>query len=279
MKFLETTLNVVAEKPFTVLHLSDTHITCVDDRDDERKKVLASVRKKIVEFAEADEMLRVAENLSQKEGIPILHTGDLIDFVSYANLDFAEDYAKRNDFFMAAGNHEFSLYVGEAWEEAAYRNQSLARVQKAFRNDIRFSSKVINGVNFVAIDNSYNAFENEQLEKLKIEREKGLPIVLLMHTPLYDESMYYFQRQKNKNEPVHQMNVPLEKMDYYSPDRLRQQTADEITKKAYEYIMENMSVIKAILCGHVHIDYDGNAGGKIPQIVTGCSTIRRIKLI
>ena len=63
---------------------------------------------------------------------------------------------------MAAGNHEYSLYVGEAWEDAAYRNQSLATVQEAFINNIRMAARVIGGVNFVALDDGYYLFEEEQ---------------------------------------------------------------------------------------------------------------------
>ncbi|MBQ2706718.1 MAG: metallophosphoesterase, partial [Clostridia bacterium] len=90
-------------------------------------------------------------------------------------------FCDENDVFFAAGNHEFSLYVGEAWEDADYRNQSLAKVQAAFGNDIRFSSRIIGGVNLVAIDDGYSRFDEEHLDLLKAEVAKGLPIVLLMH--------------------------------------------------------------------------------------------------
>lgn len=278
MIFLKTVLNVGAEKPFCALHLSDTHLTFADERDDERKRFLAAERAKISEFSEACAVLQTAGNLSEKEKLPIFHTGDLIDFVSHANLDFAARYAKGNDLFIAAGNHEFSQYVGEAWEDAAYRNQSLPRVQNAFRNDIRFSSYVVNGVNFVAIDNSYYLFEAEQLEGLKAEVAKGMPVVLLMHTPLYEERLYEFHRANQADAPVYEMNVPLKKMAYYSPDRLRQQRADKITKLAYDYITSTSS-IKAVLCGHVHHDFESMIAGRLPQVVTGCSTIRRVEFI
>ena len=41
----------------------------------------------------------------------------------------AKEFMESNDYFFAAGNHEFSLYLGEAVEDADYRNQSLAKVQ------------------------------------------------------------------------------------------------------------------------------------------------------
>ena len=136
---LKTVIHVGAEKPFRVLHLSDTHLTLCDERDDERKNKLAIKRERIFPYQE--QMLDFAAAYAKKENIPIVHTGDIIDFVSEANLDYVKKFTAENDVFMAAGNHEFSLYVGEAWEDAAYRNQSLAHVQESFTNDIRFSKR------------------------------------------------------------------------------------------------------------------------------------------
>lgn len=278
MIFLKTTLNVGAQKPFSALHISDTHLTLAGEQDDKARITLSAWRGKIAEFSEAAEVLETAQELSKKEGLPILHTGDLIDFVSQKNLDFAARYVSENDFFMSAGNHEFACEIGGVKEDADYRNKSLPLVQKAFKNDIRFSSLVKNGVNFVAIDNSYYLFEAEQLEKLKNETAKGLPIVLLMHTPLYEPSLYDYHRKTQGDAPVYQMNVPLEKMSYYSEERLAQQKANEVTEAAYDYIL-SCPQIKAILCGHVHHDFESKINGRLPQIVTGCSTIRRIEFV
>ena len=51
-----------------------------------------------------------------------------VDVVEQLAIDRAKEFCETVDVFMAAGNHEFSLYVGEAWEDEAYRNQSLALV-------------------------------------------------------------------------------------------------------------------------------------------------------
>ncbi len=275
MNFIHTTLNVGAEVPFSAIHITDTHIVLSDDRDDERKAKLAEQRGEIPKFTGAWELLKIASEMSKKDSLPILHTGDFIDFVSYANLDAVKKYVSENDFFMAAGNHEFSLYVGEAVEDAAYRNQSLARVQASFSNDIRFSSRVINGVNFIALDNSYYLIEYEQLEKLKKEVGRGIPTVLLVHTPLYEDGLYNFHRRLHEGQPTFLMNVPEEKTEYYDKNSREIQRADEITREAYDYIT-NTPLIKAVLCGHLHYDYDGEITPSLPQIVTGWSTIRRI---
>ena len=105
---------VGASKPFGAIHVSDTHIVRVDNRDDERKMKLAAGRR-FAPWGEhyLDEAIRAAKD----RGDLLLHTGDLIDFVSAANLDCAAVHFAAGDWFVSSGNHEFSRYVGEAKED------------------------------------------------------------------------------------------------------------------------------------------------------------------
>lgn len=274
MSIIETRLNVGAKTPFRVLHITDTHLTYADMRDGERKVLLSERRKQSFPCAEAT--LEAASRLAGEQGIPILHTGDLLDFVSLANLERVKKFTDENDCFAAAGNHEFSLYVGEAKEDAAYRNQSLPAVQAVFKNDIRMSSRIICGVNFVALDNGYYLFERAQLDFLKEEAKKELPMVLLMHTPLYEERLYAIRTQSN---PVAFLSgVPEHLMGGYPPKRYEQQLADEVTLETLEYIKRE-PYIKAVIAGHIHSNYEGVFGDRIPHITTSCTDLRLIEFV
>ncbi len=272
MKTINTELKVGAEKTFEIIHLSDTHLTCADARDTDRKVLLAKER--LTCFNEAEECLDLAGKLAKEKGAPIIHTGDLIDFVSVANIERAKRFTDEQDCFMAAGNHEFSLYLGEEKEDAAYRNRSLDSVQKAFKNNIRTASRIINGINFVALDNGYYLFEEEQLSFLKDEVRKGLPVVLAFHTPLFDKELYDICMTKWDN--AYLTGVPQELMKCYPPERYEQQLPDEVTLETLRYISEE-SNIKAILSGHLHFTFEGTFAGRIPQIVNSCTDIRIIK--
>ena len=116
-ELLTTKLSLGAEKPFALLHISDTHLCLADDRDNERKNKLAESRKTV--FGDGEDALRWSVELSKELGTLLVHTGDLLDFVSEANIDAAKKFTDENDCFFVAGNHEFSLYVGEAWEDEA----------------------------------------------------------------------------------------------------------------------------------------------------------------
>ena len=274
MNLVRTTIPVGATPPFTALHASDTHLTYADMRDGQRKVDLVAWR--LPGFPHAEATLAELGELSKEMNIPILHTGDLIDYVSLANLEAVKTFTDSYDVFMATGNHEFSLYVGEAKEDAAYRNQSLPAVQACFKNNIRMDSRVMNGVNFVALDNGYYLFEPEQFEFLKGEVAKGLPIVLMMHTPLYEPALY--EIMMGRCPCAYLAGVPEEMMRCYPEDRYVQQLADEVTLEMMEYIAKE-PLVKAILTGHLHFNYEGVYAGRIPQIVVGCTDARVVEFV
>lgn len=284
VKILHTQIDIGIGRSFRVIHISDTHLTLVNANDNERKHALCQVRQKAFPLQRA--VLETAKNISRKEGFPILCTGDLIDFVSDANLKAAEIFMKETNALFVAGNHEFSQYVGEAKEDAAYREQSLAKVEKAFGGDVRFVSRIINGVNFVGIDDGYYQFDGWQLNKLKGEIEKGYPVVLLLHVPLFEKTL--FDRVMYNGQPS-ETGIPVCKsadlvgvseifMKDYAPGRKEAQLPTEETMETVNYI-ENSGRIKALLTGHWHFDHVAKTTSDIPQIITGCKTVRIVEFI
>lgn len=275
MNIIKTKLEIGVKEPFSVVHISDTHLTYADLRDGERKVELAVGRKTCFPYDE-EAVLQLARDTAKQLGAPIVHTGDLIDFVSLANLERAGRFVEETGCFLAAGNHEFSLYVGEAKEDAAYRNQSLAAVQAAFQNDIRMSSRMIGGANFVALDDGYYLFDEAQLAFLKNEVEKGAPVVLLLHNPLYEPALY--DAQMKKNPCAYLVDVPEEQMRSYPANRYEQQLSDAITRETVAYIKAEPR-IKAIIAGHLHCNYEGVVGDRLAQVITACDDVRVIELV
>lgn len=273
MNTILTRVNAGASEPFRLLHISDTHLTLADERNDERKIKLARGRSNV--FPKAEEYFEEACEMAKKGNMPIAHTGDLIDFVSEANLDRAKEFIYSNDVFFIAGNHEFSLYVGEAFEDEAYRNQSLAHVQESFKDDIRFNVRKINGVKLIGIDDGYYRFDKAQFEALKKEVEEGLPIILFLHNPLFDPDL--FDNMMKDNPCSFLTTVPEELLQKYPKAQYISHKPDDITTEVTRYI-ESCPLIKAIFAGHLHRDFDGMVAEHIPQYVTGIGTARIITI-
>ena len=268
---------VGAERPFSALLLADTHLTLCDERDGERKNALAAVRRQ-GEFRDAERFLRDAlARARERRPDLLLHAGDLIDFTSEANFEAAATVFAENDFFVCAGNHEFSQYVGEAEEDAAYKAASAERVAAVWPNDISFASRVVNGVNFVATDNVYYRFTERQLSLMEMEVAKGLPIVMMCHVPLYTPGLYAAVMVRTSGVCSYQCGVPDELVDTWRKerdfpqgeewrDRRVQQRADVPTKAFVEYA-KAQPLLKAVLCGHTHFFWQERLSPIAVQIV------------
>ena len=269
--YIHTHLHIGASAPFSFVHASDTHLTRADARDNARKNDLVQSRASFFPHAE--------EGYAALSALPpdtlIAHTGDLLDFVSEANLDAARRLTETHDCFLAAGNHEFSQYVGEAWEDAAYRRQSFRRVQAAFRNPIRYACRRVNGVRLVAIDNGYYQIDPWQLDALEWEVEYGEPVILFMHTPLYTPDLAEYELSVKKHPCAYLLGAPEEMLAGYEPYRRRQQTPDKTTRDAIRFIT-TQPMIKAVFAGHLHHHYESAVTESLPQYVTGLDTLRMV---
>ena len=275
----EITVEIGLEKPFDVMHLSDTHIARADERDDERKILLSAQRSRGMNAGEhyLDEAIRIA----RERGMYLFHTGDLYDFVSEANLDCAARHMIEGDWFVSAGNHDYSKYVGEAKEDEAYKQDSYEAVRAAFPNDLRFASRVIGGVNFVAVDDVYYNFTERQLEQMKAEMAKGMPVVMLCHVPLYTPEYYKDEMERMGNRCAYLCGVPSELTETYEPGvsypageewryRKVQQRADEPTLAFIAWLKEQ-KLLKAILCGHMHRFFEDRFSETAIQYTVGAT--------
>lgn len=251
-------IKVGAKRPFKVVHVSDTHIVRVEKADGDAKMRLAAARYPQMGYGE--HYLWEAVARARADGALLVHTGDMIDFVSKANLDFAGLTFGTDDWFVSAGNHEYSRFVGEAKEDAEYKAGSYASVSAHYPNDLTFASRIVNGVNFVAADDVYYNFTEEQLRLMKREVAKGLPIVFMCHVPPYAPKHYAHQMQRTGGVCAYETGVPDElvktwKGDAVDPsnwrDRRVQQRTDAATAEFVAYL-KSQPLVKALLCGHCH---------------------------
>jgi len=222
-------------------------------------------------FPDSVKMLNEITQKAEELDCFVVHSGDMIDFVSEENLKLAKDFIDKVDCIMAAGNHEFSPTVfNDPAQPPKLREYFLERVQASFKNDICFYSRIVKGVNFVVLDNSSHRVEQRQVTKLKEKIGKGLPIILILHVPLYTPEEYDFAISQFETS-AWLMNVPEDKLATYTEEDRLSQGADEPTKAAYELIV-NASNIKAILCGHEHYNHMSMVRPDLPQYVIDCTT-------
>ena len=264
MELEKSTLHIGLEKPVRLLHVTDSHIGLVDERDNERKRALAA------RLSTPEKAMYLEEHIAYAKAHCdlLVHTGDLMDFVSHANVEKARQIVADEDFFFIAGNHDYSQYVGEAWEDNAYRMNSYMEMGYGLGVPMFFNAKTVGGVNIVGIDNSYYQFEDWQLWRLQREVEKGLPIILALHDPLFEESLFQYHLVRVPNDCTYLVGCDEEHLLCYNEFRAVQQRPTEATLRFIDYV-KHEPLIKAILTGHLHFNYTSMITDTLSQFVTG----------
>ena len=265
MKINDITLTLGAKTPFTVYHMSDNHLCRADERECDRKRDLAAKRGAAFRNAEQYTAEMIAE--VRAAGCSLVHTGDLADFVSRANYEAVMPLFKGIQCFFAAGNHEFSQYVGEAWEDEPYKALSLADAVASFPEGFLFGTHTVNGIRFLTLDNNYYYVTEAQFLRFKRTLADGVPTVLCVHNPLYSEDLYnQIIARKGADTVPYLFGCPEEKLRHLTEYRYKQQTPNETTLAFLDFCNHCPNLV-AVLAGHLHDGYISQLDSGIPQIV------------
>ncbi len=272
MRIIKNTITVGAAQPFTLLHMTDTHLTRTDTADAART-ALGRARRDTL-FPTAEEEMAFVRQYQQQTGYPLVHTGDLVDFLTPENLAAAKDFAEQTDLLFVAGNHEIHTCPNNVFCEADFtedlhnKARNLADTNQYFRNDIDFFCREIHGILLVGINTYDYQISAQNFEKLRALEQQKKPMVLFMHIPLYEEPLYTRTHGAL-------LAMPPAALDNASDFVLFEQQADAVTAAAAEHIRRSPYVAHTV-CGHLHFDYESPDGVAVPQFVTGLGTLREI---
>ena len=189
-----TNVNV---KPTRVFHITDTHLSIDDERGDkysEFSKRMAGAYKSNSHFQTekkytTKESFEQTLKLAKKQDVDFLAlTGDIFSFPSEAAVDWV--LQQLNDagipFAYVAGNHDWhyegmkgsSKQLRDTWTE-----KHLNPMYQG--NHPLYAAYDFNGVRYLCIDNSTYEILPEQLDFFKRQAKSNVPMVLMMHIPLY----------------------------------------------------------------------------------------------
>ena len=257
-------VNIGLAEPFSLLHISDSHLTAAYGHEGEKKQTLTAQRTQTFGGMQ-EQALQDALAWAKQHVEFIVHTGDLIDWHSEANFDLVRKFFP-DGLVGCIGNHEFSpdMKLSEPPIEKTedFKKPLRKAVQDAFPFDISFQSQVVHGVNFITLDDVFGYVTKKQVRKFKKEVRKGLPIVLCMHVPFYSEDMwranYRFWKCK---APMTDAVVPAPTGDY------KTQLEDPVTREFIAYLKQE-PLLKCILTGHAHFSFDDAFSPTCRQYVT-----------
>jgi len=251
-----------ATKPFSVLHVSDTHLTAVYPHEDKWKQEMARADTPIF-GAKQEEALSEAVAYAGRHCDFLLHTGDLIDFVSESNLDIAKRLLP-GGCLGALGNHEYSHYgwlVKKAGTAGPGRDETRKMLSKFCPFRLPMAAKEVNGVIFVAMDDADGTVSEDQVGKFRRIAAMGRPIILCQHVPFYTPGICKVGKRWWK-KGTDEANPELKLPDF------QRQRSDAATCEFIEYL-KGEPLLKGILSGHLHMFAEDRFSPTAMQYVAG----------
>ena len=264
MDILKSQLDLGLVQPIRILQVSDCHLSGCCEEDSEKAK--AKSKKKTAEFLKEtggvtqEQRLKEALDLSAEYDALVL-TGDIADSPSRANLELLASMLEGRRYLYTFGNHDYYTYDSDSGN-ADDRERFLDDFLRFLPCDPTMDSLQVGGVNLVALDDSLAQFSALQLEFLKAEAAKGLPILLFLHLPVYSSTFVpqayeWWDSSMCVGTPVGVLAAHGE-----TDPKIR---AEAETLLMLDYIREE-PLIKAILASHLHFSDEANVLGK-PQFV------------
>ena len=260
-------IHIGLPQPFSVLHISDTHLTAV--YDDEPEYLVNFAKKRSKTFGgRQEEALRDSLAWAKMNVDYVIHTGDFIDFQTRANLDIVKKvFGEGNALAACLGNHEFQRRIpGETIDESSiaglrkYGALSMKLLADTFPFDISLQSTVVNGVNFVTLNEVAGFVTENHVARFHAEVKKGLPIVLCMHCPFFTAELarasckYWQFNRKFRQDNAGPMNS--------------YQTNDPVTRDFIAYL-KSEPLLKGILTGHMHLTASDRFSPTAMQYIVG----------
>ena len=249
----KTTLNIGLKEPVRILHITDIHLTKANDKDCKSYHELMVTRTSIFQIdgcKKTSEYFVEAIETAEKNGWLLVNTGDAIDLHIEGCLEQYHEITDGHDMMFTPGGHEHQKnYIRTMEEPDEYYKDVRKKLASDFKEyDLDLTSRVINGLNIVCADNSLDYFSQATVEKFKKEIEKGLPMLVFMHDPIWDSLLL-------KTAPYHP-NIKLTPEDY----RVSHEMID---------LLLNHPLVVATFGGHHHVDQSMLINGKTHYCTAG----------
>jgi predicted MPP superfamily phosphohydrolase len=180
-----------------IFHITDTHLSMDDERGEPFREFSGRMAGAYAENSHfltgekstTKESFSNTLSLIKDEGADLIAlTGDIFSFPSEAAVEWAYSMLMETGipFVYIAGNHDWhyegmkgsSQFLREVWTER--------RLKTLYQgNHPLYASYDMNGIRIVCIDNSTYEILPVQLDFFRKQTDSGLPLILLMHIPLY----------------------------------------------------------------------------------------------
>ena len=264
----------IIKEELKIVHIADTHLFIDDDRGipfQEYSNRMAKAYNQTTHFKNRkktnpnecfENTLTYAKEIKADL---IALVGDIFSFPSELAIEWVLSKLDETGipYVYVAGNHDWH-YEGMSGNLDLLRNTWInKRLLPLYQgNNPLMAAYDIKGIRFLAIDNSTYEINKDQLEFFSSHADSGLPLVLLVHIPMYapGKKISYGCGNPNWNASTDR-NYNLERRPRW-PEEGHSQITFDFYKKVF-----NTSNLLGIFTGHIHKTSIEITKGK-PQIVS-----------
>lgn len=264
----------VIKASIKVVHIADTHLFKDDDRglpyqiysNRMAKAYNQTTHFKTQEKTNPEEAFDAALAFAKAEKADVITlVGDIFSFPSEAAIEWV--LAKLKDtgipYIYTAGNHDWHYEGMEGTLESLRDTWIEQRLLPLYQgNPPLMAAYDIKGIRFLAIDNSTYQINEAQLAFFKAQVASGMPLVLLVHIPMYAPGKNISFGCGNPNwSAVTDRNFELERRPKW-PEKGHTKTTFKFHQEVF-----NAPNLLGIFAGHIHRNSLEMIKGK-PQIVS-----------
>jgi 3',5'-cyclic AMP phosphodiesterase CpdA len=259
-------------REFTIMHVTDSHLTESDEREDEGALQNAERRQKTFPYAEVlGKLARAIERCNDSRVDCSVFTGDIVDFPTASNAEaMGQQFVKLDKpFLYTLGNHDwrFSHHPNTDETRAAY-TPLLAGAAGEGANPSNQAMDLDGQLRLITIDNSTYQVNKEQVDWFKKQIGQGLPCLVFYHIPLYIPSLMPSVMEKWK-APLVMAGL---KTDPQTGEMMTTSNPQEATREFCDLLNggESGNVV-GVFCGHVHFAHEDRFGeGKTQYVTAPC---------
>ena len=264
----------IIKKKIKIIHIADTHLFM----DDERGIPFLNYSGRMAKAYNQTKHFKTRENTNPEKAFEeaiafakesnadvITLIGDIFSFPSELAIEWAlsKIEAIGIPYIYIAGNHDWH-YEGMNGKLESLRDKWIEkRLMPLYQgNNPLMAAYDIKGIRFVAIDNSTYEINDKQLAFFSEQVESDIPLVLLIHIPLYapGKNIYYGCGNPFWGAATDD-NFELERRPKW-PENGHTKTTFEFYKKVFD-----SSNLIGIFAGHIHQNSIEIIKGK-PQVVS-----------
>jgi predicted phosphodiesterase len=264
----------VINEAIKVVHIADTHLFKDDERGipyQEYSGRMAKAYNETIHFqtgvkTNPEESFEQALAYAKEVNADVITLiGDIFSFPSEAAIEWVQSKLKKTGipYIYTAGNHDWHYEGMEGTMESLRDTWIEKRLLPLYQgNHPLMAAYDVKGVRFLAIDNSTYQINDEQLVFFKEQVASGIPLVLLVHIPMYAPGKKISFGCGNPNwGAATDPGFNIERRPQW-PESGHTQTTLNFHKEVF-----NAPNLLGIFAGHIHRNSIEMIKGK-PQIVT-----------